>query len=78
MACCVITFLVTNYLKIDPDFGKKEKEEDEEEMTDDDEEGMTEEEEILEEEVTEEEYLEVKDSSEKQDLQNENEKGNRK
>lgn len=47
-------------------------------MTDDDEEGMTEEEEILEEEVTEEEYLEVKDSSEKQDLQNENEKGNRK
>ena len=30
MACCVITFLVTDYLKIDPDFGKKEKEEEDE------------------------------------------------
>ena len=71
MACCVITFLVTDYLKIDPDFGKKEKE-----MTDEEE--MADEEDILEEEVTEEEYLEVKESSEKQGLQNENEKGNRK
>ena len=72
MACCAITFLVTAFLKIDPDFGKKEKEvTDEEDMTEDEE--VTEEEDIL-----EEEYLEVKESSEKQDLQNENEKGNRK
>ena len=67
MACCAITFLVTAFLKIDPDFGKKEKEKE-----------VTDEEDILEEEITEEEYLEVKESSEKQDLQNENEKGNRK
>ena len=26
MACCAITFLVTAFLKIDPEFGKKEKE----------------------------------------------------
>lgn len=26
MACCAITFLVTAFLKIDPNFGKKEKE----------------------------------------------------
>lgn len=71
MACCVITFLVTDYLKIDPNFGKKEKEEEDEgEMLDEE---VTNEEDIL-----EEEYLEVKESSEKQDLQNENEKGNRK
>ena len=25
MACCAITFLVTAFLKIDPEFGKKEK-----------------------------------------------------
>ena len=31
MACCAITFLVTAFLKIDPNFGKKEKEEIEEE-----------------------------------------------
>ncbi len=31
MACCSITFLVTAFLKIDPDFGKKDKEEIEEE-----------------------------------------------
>ena len=24
MACCTITFVVTAFLKIDPDFGKKE------------------------------------------------------
>lgn len=85
MACCVITFLVTNYLKIDPDFGKKEKEEEEEdegEMLDEEvtneedilEKEITEEDDIWEEEITEEEYLENEDSSEKQDLQNENEK----
>ena len=86
MACCVITFLVTNYLKIDPDFGKKEKEEEEdegemldEEVTNEEdilEKEITEEDDIWEEEITEEEYLENEDSSEKQDLQNEN--GNRK
>lgn len=71
MACCVITFLVTDYLKIDPDFGKKEKEEEDEgEMLDEE---VTNEEDILEKEITEEEYLENEDSSEKQDLQNENE-----
>ena len=78
MACCVITFLVTVYLKIDPDFGKKEKkeeDEDEGEMLDEE---VTNKEDILEKEITEEEYLENEDSSEKQDLQNENEKGNRK
>ena len=33
MACCAITFLVTAFLKIDPNFGKKEeKEEDEAEL----------------------------------------------
>ena len=33
MACCAITFLVTAFLKIDPNFGKKEeKEEDETEL----------------------------------------------
>lgn len=83
MACCVITFLVTNYLKIDPDFGKKEKEEEDEgEMLDEEvtneedilEKEITEEDDIWEEEITEEEYLENEDSSEKQDLQNENEK----
>ena len=26
IACCAITFLVTAFLKIDPEFGKKEKE----------------------------------------------------
>ena len=26
MSCCAITFLVTAFLKIDPEFGKKEKE----------------------------------------------------
>ena len=26
MVCCIITFLVTAFLKIDPEFGKKEKE----------------------------------------------------
>ena len=87
MACCVITFLVTDYLKIDPNFGKKEKEEEDEgEMLDEEvtneedilEEEITEEDDIWEEEITEEEYLENEDSSEKQDLQNENEKGNRK
>ena len=26
MACCAIAFLVTAFLKIDPEFGKKEKE----------------------------------------------------
>ena len=76
MACCIITFLVTVYLKIDPNFGKKEKEEEDEgEMLDEE---ATNEEDILEKEITEEEYLENEDSSEKQDLQNENEKGNRK
>ena len=84
MACCVITFLVTNYLKIDPDFGKKEKEEEEdegemldEEVTNEEdilEKEITEEDDIWEEEITEEEYLENEDSSGKQDLQNENEK----
>ena len=83
MACCVITFLVTNYLKIDPNFGKKEKEEEDEgEMLDEEvtneedilEKEITEEDDIWEEEITEEEYLENEDSSEKQDLQNENEK----
>ena len=85
MACCVITFLVTIYLKIDPNFGKKEKEEEEEdegEMLDEEvtneedilEKEITEEDDIWEEEITEEEYLENEDSSEKQDLQNENEK----
>lgn len=44
MACCLITFLVTVYLKIDPDFGKKEKEEEDEG-------------EILDEEVTNEEDI---------------------
>ena len=87
MACCVITFLVTDYLKIDPNFGKKEKEEEDEgEMLDEEvtneedilEKEITEEDDIWEEEITEEEYLENEDSSEKQDLQNENEKGNRK
>ena len=88
MACCVITFLVTDYLKIDPNFGKKEKEEEEdegemldEEVTNEEdilEKEITEEDDIWEEEITEEEYLENEDSSEKQDLQNENEKGNRK
>ena len=73
MACCVITFLVTIYLKIDPNFGKKEKEEEEDEGEMLDEE-VTNEEDILEKEITEEEYLENEDSSEKQDLQNENEK----
>ena len=72
MACCVITFLVTIYLKIDPNFGKKEKEEEDEgEMLDEE---VTNEEDILEKEITEEEDLENEDSSEKQDLQNENEK----
>ena len=72
MACCVITFLVTIYLKIDPNFGKKEKEEEDEgEMLDEE---VTNEEDILEKEITEEEYLKNEDSSEKQDLQNENEK----
>ena len=84
MACCVITFLVTDYLKIDPNFGKKEKEEEEdegemldEEVTNEEdilEKEITEEDDIWEEEITEEEYLENEDSSEKQDLQNENEK----
>ena len=83
MACCVITFLVTIYLKIDPNFGKKEKEEEDEgEMLDEEvtneedilEKEITEEDDIWEEEITEEEYLENEDSSEKQDLQNENEK----
>ena len=83
MACCVITFLVTDYLKIDPNFGKKEKEEEDEgEMLDEEvtneedilEKEITEEDDIWEEEITEEEYLENEDSSEKQDLQNENEK----
>ena len=88
MACCVITFLVTVYLKIDPNFGKKEKEEEEdegemldEEVTNEEdilEKEITEEDDIWEEEITEEEYLENEDSSGKQDLQNENEKGNRK
>lgn len=87
MACCVITFLVTVYLKIDPNFGKKEKEEEDEgEMLDEEvtneedilEKEITEEDDIWEEEITEEEYLENEDSSGKQDLQNENEKGNRK
>ena len=78
MACCVITFLVTVYLKIDPDFGKKEKEEEDEDEGEMLDEEVTNEEDILEEEITEEEYLENEDSSEKQDLQNENEKGNRK
>ena len=85
MACCVITFLVTVYLKIDPNFGKKEKEEEDEgEMLDEEvtneedilEKEITEEDDIWEEEITEEEYLENEDSSGKQDLQNE--KGNRK
>ena len=76
MACCVITFLVTDYLKIDPDFGKKEKEEEDEDEGEMLDEEVTNEEDILEEEITEEEYLENEDSSEKQDLQNE--KGNRK
>ena len=83
MACCVITFLVTIYLKIDPDFGKKEKEEEDEgEMLDEEvtneedilKKEITEEDDIWEEEITEEEYLENEDSSGKQDLQNENEK----
>lgn len=83
MACCVITFLVTIYLKIDPNFGKKEKEEEDEgemldeEVTDEEdilEKEITEEDDIWEEGITEEEYLENEDSSEKQDLQNENEK----
>ena len=84
MACCVITFLVTDYLKIDPNFGKKEKEEEEdegemldEEVTNEEdilEKEITEEDDIWEEEITEEEYLENEDSSGKQDLQNENEK----
>ena len=87
MACCVITFLVTVYLKIDPNFGKKEKEEEDEgEMLDEEvtneedilEKEITEEDDIWEEEITEEEYLENEVSSGKQDLQNENEKGNRK
>ena len=87
MACCVITFLVTVYLKIDPNFGKKEKEEEDEgEMLDEEvtneedilEKEITEEDDIWEEEITEEEYLENEDSSGKQDLLNENEKGNRK
>ena len=87
MACCVITFLVTVYLKIDPNFGKKEKEEEDEgEMLDEEvtneedilEKEITEEDDIWEEEITEEEYLENEDSSGKQDLQDENEKGNRK
>ena len=85
MACCVITFLVTVYLKIDPNFGKKEKEEEDEgEMLDEEvtneedilEKEITEEDDIWEEEITEEEYLENEDSLGKQDLQNE--KGNRK
>ena len=83
MACCVITFLVTNYLKIDPNFGKKEKEEEDEgEMLDEEvtneedilEKEITEEDDIWEEEIMEEEDLENEDSSGKQDLQNENEK----
>ena len=83
MACCVITFLVTVYLKIDPNFVKKEKEEEDEgEMLDEEvtneedilEKEITEEDDIWEEEITEEEYLENEDSSGKQDLQNENEK----
>ena len=78
MACCAITFLVTAFLKIDPDFGKKEKEEEDEDEGGMQDEEITEEEDIWEEEITEEEYLENEDSSEKQDLQNENEKGNRK
>ena len=59
MACCVITFLVTNYLKREPDCGKKEKEEEDEgEMLDEE---VTNEEDILEEEITEEEYMENED-----------------
>ena len=34
MACCAITFLVTAFLKIDPEFGKKEELEMEEEIED--------------------------------------------
>ena len=30
MACCAITFLVTAFLKIDPNFGKKEEKEEDE------------------------------------------------
>ena len=78
MACCAITFLVTAFLKIDPDFGKKEKEEEDEDEGGMQDEEITEEDDIWEEEITEEEYLENEDSSGKQDLQNENEKGNRK
>ena len=27
MACCAVTFIVTSFLKIDPEFGKKKEEE---------------------------------------------------